>query len=77
MRWWLHERFMLIGGSHRLQQTLDYYITYSVISAQPALAYTSVVSTVRCYPITTGKHEGHTYVVWTGNFSSDAKAGEF
>jgi len=54
--------------------SLDHYITYSVISAEPALTYTSVVSTVRLYPITTGKHEGHTYVVWTGNFSSDATA---
>jgi len=54
--------------------SIDHYITYSVISAQPALTYTSVVSTIRCYPITTGDSEGHTYVVWTGNFSSDASA---
>jgi hypothetical protein len=56
-------------------QNLDHYITYSVISAQPPLSYSSVVSTVRCYPITSGQHAGHTFVVWTGNFSSDAAAG--
>ncbi|KAF2715578.1 Bet v1-like protein [Pleomassaria siparia CBS 279.74] len=55
--------------------SIDHYITYSVISSQPALSYTSVVSTIRCYPVTSGAHEGHTYVTWTGNFSSDADAG--
>lgn len=55
--------------------TIDHYITYSVISSRPALSYTAVVSTVRCYPVTSGKHEGHTFVTWTGNFSSDADAG--
>lgn len=55
--------------------TIDYYITYSVISSKPALSYTAVVSTVRCYPVTSGRHEGHTFVTWTGNFSSDADAG--
>jgi len=54
---------------------IDHYITYSVISAQPQLSYSSVLSTVRCFPITSGKHEGHTFVQWSGNFSSDADAG--
>ncbi|KAF2843641.1 Bet v1-like protein [Patellaria atrata CBS 101060] len=54
--------------------SIDHYITYSVISSKPALTYSSVVSTIRVYPVTTGKHEGHAYVVWTGNFSSDADA---
>ncbi|KAL8827898.1 MAG: hypothetical protein Q9191_002904 [Dirinaria sp. TL-2023a] len=55
--------------------TIDHYITYSVIASNPALSYTSVVSTVRCYAVTSGKHEASTYVQWTGNFSSDADAG--
>ncbi|KAJ4360144.1 uncharacterized protein N0V89_000704 [Didymosphaeria variabile] len=55
--------------------SIDHYITYSVISSQPALSYTSVVSTIRAYPVTSGKHEGHTFITWTGNFSSDADAG--
>jgi len=55
--------------------TIDHYITYSVISSQPALTYTAVVSTVRCFSVTSGKHEGHTYVQWSGHFSSDADAG--
>ena len=59
------------------RQTIDHYITYSVISSKPALSYTAVVSTVRCYPVTSGEHEGHTFVTWTGNFSSDADAGVF
>ncbi|KAF1994541.1 Bet v1-like protein [Amniculicola lignicola CBS 123094] len=55
--------------------TIEHYITYSVISSQPALSYTSVVSTIRLYPVTSGSNEGHTFVTWTGNFSSDADAG--
>ncbi|KAF2442891.1 Bet v1-like protein [Karstenula rhodostoma CBS 690.94] len=55
--------------------SIDHFITYSVISSQPALSYTSVVSTIRAYPVTSGKHEGQTFITWTGNFSSDADAG--
>ena len=57
-------------------QSLTHSITYSVISSQPALSYTSVVSTVRCFAVTSGELEGSTLVEWTGNFSSDADAGE-
>ncbi|KAL7622495.1 hypothetical protein AAE478_008002 [Parahypoxylon ruwenzoriense] len=55
--------------------TINHYITYSVITAKPELTYSSVLSTIRCYPITSGELEGSTYVEWTGNFSSDADAG--
>ncbi|CAO1605728.1 MAG: hypothetical protein LQ349_009371 [Xanthoria aureola] len=55
--------------------SIDHYITYSVIDATPAISYSSVVSTVRCYPITCGSAEGQTFVTWSGNFSSDADAG--
>ena len=58
-------------------QTINHYITYSVISSEPALTYTSVVSTIRCYAITSGDLEGSTYVEYTGNFSSDADAGNY
>lgn len=57
-------------------QSLSHYITYSVITSQPALSYTSVVSTVRCHAVTSGEMEGSTLVEWTGNFSNDADAGE-
>ncbi|KAH7304723.1 hypothetical protein B0I35DRAFT_444808 [Stachybotrys elegans] len=55
--------------------SISHYITYSVIASEPALSYTSVVSTLRVFPVTSGAHEGQTYVIWTGNFSSDADAG--
>ncbi|KAI7543246.1 Bet v1-like protein [Hortaea werneckii] len=54
--------------------TINHYITYSVITSQPELSYTSVVSTVRCYAVSSGALEGSTFVEWTGNFSSDADA---
>jgi hypothetical protein len=60
--------------SLRPNQSIDHFITYSVISAQPELSYSSVVSTIRAYPITSGPHEGQTFITWTGNFSSDADA---
>jgi hypothetical protein len=60
-----------VGGT----QAIDHLITYSVISSTPALSYTSVMSTIRCYTVTSGKHEAQTFVQWTGNFSSDADAG--
>ncbi|KAI4240213.1 MAG: hypothetical protein L6R40_005242 [Gallowayella cf. fulva] len=53
---------------------IDHYITYSIISASPALTYTSVVSTIRCYAVTSGTAEGQTFVTWSANFSSDADA---
>ncbi|KAF2769125.1 Bet v1-like protein, partial [Teratosphaeria nubilosa] len=54
--------------------SINHYITYSVITAQPELTYSSVVSTIRCYAVTSGELEGCTFVEWTGNFSSDAGA---
>jgi hypothetical protein len=59
-----------------VRQTINHYITYSIITAKPELSYSSVLSTVRCFSVTSGEHEGSTFVEWTGNFSSDADAGE-
>ena len=56
---------------------IDHFITYSVITSQPALTYSTVVSKVRCWPVTTGTSAGGTFVEWTGNFSGDANAGTF
>ncbi|KAJ9094849.1 hypothetical protein QFC19_007778 [Naganishia cerealis] len=55
--------------------SLDHYITFSIISSQPALSYSSVLSTIRCYPITSGEFEGSTYVTFSGSFAGDADAG--
>ncbi|OLN83425.1 hypothetical protein CCHL11_03117 [Colletotrichum chlorophyti] len=55
--------------------TINHFITYSVITSQPELTYTSVVSTIRLFPVTSGDHENSTFIEWTGNFSSDADAG--
>ncbi|KAI0888223.1 uncharacterized protein GGS22DRAFT_155363 [Annulohypoxylon maeteangense] len=54
--------------------TIHHYITYSVITAKPELSYSSVLSTIRLYPVTSGEFENMTFVEWTGNFSSDADA---
>lgn len=57
-------------------QTINHYITYSVITSSPELTYSSVLSTIRLFPVTSGDLEGSTFVEWTGNFSSDADAGK-
>ncbi|MCJ1267793.1 hypothetical protein MMC22_007679 [Lobaria immixta] len=54
---------------------IDHYITYSVISATPPLTYSSVISTIRLYAVTSGSQEGSTFVQWSAHFSSDADAG--
>lgn len=59
------------------QQTINHYITYSIITAQPELSYSSVLSTIRLYAVTSGELEGSTFVEWSGHFSNDADAGEF
>ncbi|KAJ4288397.1 hypothetical protein N0V90_011632 [Kalmusia sp. IMI 367209] len=72
---WTFKDGTVLDVKQEEHSSIDHFITYSVISSQPALSYTSVVSTIRAYPVTSGKHEGHTFVTWTGNFSSDADAG--
>ncbi|KAK3352408.1 hypothetical protein B0T25DRAFT_456223 [Lasiosphaeria hispida] len=54
---------------------LDHFITFSVINAEPELTYSSVVSTIRCWPVTSGEFEDCTFVRWTSKFSSDADIG--
>jgi hypothetical protein len=54
---------------------LDHFITYSVINTEPNLTYSSVVSTIRCWAVTSGELEDTTFVRWTSKFSSDADIG--
>ncbi|KAK3209411.1 hypothetical protein GRF29_69g1726396 [Pseudopithomyces chartarum] len=72
---WTFKDGTVLDVKQEEHSSIDHFITYSVISSQPALSYTSVVSTIRAYPVTSGQHEGHTFITWTGNFSSDADAG--
>ena len=64
--------------SLELARSTAMYLAMSVAEGDtdPALTYPSVVSTIRCYAITSGDLEGSTYVEYTGNFSSDADAGK-
>jgi len=72
---WTFKDGQVLEVKQEEHSTIDHYITYSVISAQPELPYSSVVSTIRLFPITSGRHEGQSFVQWSGNFSSDADAG--
>ncbi|KAL8680517.1 MAG: hypothetical protein Q9186_003316 [Xanthomendoza sp. 1 TL-2023] len=72
---WTFKDGTVLDVKQEEHSAIDHYITYSVIVASPALSYSSVISTIRCYPITSGTDEGQTFVTWTANFSSDADAG--
>jgi hypothetical protein len=74
---WQFKDGTVIEVKQEEHSSLNHYITYSVITANPALSYTSAVSTIRCYAVTSGENENSTFVQWTGNFSSDADAGTF
>ena len=77
---WVQQSFTRIASRSSLLiegQTINHYITYSVITSQPELTYSSVLSTLRCYAVSSGEMEGSTFVEWSGNFSSDADAGTF
>ncbi|KAK4051617.1 hypothetical protein OIV83_002757 [Microbotryomycetes sp. JL201] len=50
-------------------------ITLSVVSSEPALTYSSVLSTITLWAVTTGEAENSTFVQFSGQFSSDADAG--
>ncbi|KAL2759760.1 hypothetical protein ACRALDRAFT_1067512 [Sodiomyces alcalophilus JCM 7366] len=72
---WTFKDGTVIEVKQEEHSTINHYITYSVITAQPETSYSSVLSTIRCYPITSGELEGSTFVEWSAHFSSDADAG--
>jgi len=55
--------------------TINHYITFSINTTRPKLPYTSVLSTIRLYAVTSGSAEGSTFVEWSGHYSNDADAG--
>ncbi|GAA5973950.1 hypothetical protein JCM11641_001238 [Rhodosporidiobolus odoratus] len=54
--------------------SLRHSISYSVITANPSLTYSSVISSITLFAVTTGENAGSTFVQWTAQFSSDADA---
>ncbi|KAK2066627.1 hypothetical protein P8C59_000428 [Phyllachora maydis] len=53
--------------------SINHFITYSIIGAEPALPYTSVTSTIRLHAVTSGEFADSTFVEWTATFSNDAE----
>ncbi|KAH7353593.1 hypothetical protein B0T11DRAFT_287076 [Plectosphaerella cucumerina] len=72
---WTFQDGTVLEVKQEEHSTINHYITYSVITSKPELSYTSVVSTIRLFPVTSGDLENSTFIEWTGNFSSDADAG--
>ncbi|GAA5872066.1 hypothetical protein JCM16303_000965 [Sporobolomyces ruberrimus] len=51
--------------------SIRHSVTYSIITAEPALSFSSVLSTITLHSVTT---DDTTFVEWSGVFSSDADA---
>ncbi|KAK1755844.1 hypothetical protein QBC47DRAFT_381465 [Echria macrotheca] len=72
---WTYEDGNVVEVKQDEHSNLDHFITFSVINAEPDLPYSSVVSTIRCFAVTSGEFADCTYVRWTSKFSSDADIG--
>jgi len=71
---WFFEDGSIWEIKQEAHSTIDYYVTYSTISAHPAQSYSSVLSTIRLYPVTSGPLAKSTFVQWSATFSGDASA---
>ncbi|KAL4793063.1 hypothetical protein BDV19DRAFT_391504 [Aspergillus venezuelensis] len=55
--------------------TVKHLISFHILKCEPwGLPYTSVLSTIRLYPITSRDAAGGTFVEWSGDYSADASA---
>merc|ERR1719400_160650 len=55
---------------------LDFKVSWTLVSSEPAVSYSSAVHQVQCYRITTQLSEkgAQTYFTWQTDFSNDASA---
>jgi hypothetical protein len=58
-----------------LSQYINHSYTYTCISSKNPTLYTATGSTIKCTPITYGKHKGHTLLQYSGEYSNDAGTG--
>ncbi|KAL4965790.1 uncharacterized protein BDV14DRAFT_199564 [Aspergillus stella-maris] len=55
--------------------TVKHLISFHILKCEPwGLPYTSVLSTIRLYSITSRDAAGGTFVEWSGHYSADASA---
>merc|ERR1719228_1591000 len=65
------QRIKILGISD-----LDFKVSWTLVSSEPAVSYSSAVHQVQCYRITTQLSEKgpKTYFTWQTDFSNDATA---
>merc|ERR1719510_542567 len=65
------QRIKILGISD-----LDFKVSWTLVSSEPAVSYSSAVHQVQCYRITTQLSEKgpKTYFTWQTDFSNDASA---
>lgn len=71
---WTFKDGSVVEVKQEAQNAIKHYVTYSVITSKDPLTYSSVLNTIRCYPVTSGEWKNSTFVEWRANFSSDADA---
>ncbi|KAK0636598.1 hypothetical protein B0T17DRAFT_481064 [Bombardia bombarda] len=69
---WTYQDDTIVNVKLDEHSSIDHFITYSIITAEPSLGYSSVTNTIRCWPVTHGELENSTFVRWSSKFSSDA-----
>merc|ERR1719250_80165 len=65
------QRIKILGISD-----LDYKVSWTLVSSEPPVSYSSAVHQIQCYRITTQLSEKgpQTYFTWQTDFSNDASA---
>ncbi|KAI1135163.1 hypothetical protein F5Y05DRAFT_395791 [Hypoxylon sp. FL0543] len=74
VRWTFNEGYTLDVREEEYS-TIKHCMSFNIVKCEPwGLPYTSVLSTIRLYPITSRAAEGGTFVQWSGHYSADASA---
>ncbi|EHK22079.1 uncharacterized protein TRIVIDRAFT_78735 [Trichoderma virens Gv29-8] len=74
IRWTFDEGYTL-DVQEEEYSNIKHYMSFNILKCEPwGLPYTSVLSVIRLFPITSGSSAGQTFVQWSGHYSSDASA---
>ncbi|KAL4935590.1 hypothetical protein BDV06DRAFT_228691 [Aspergillus oleicola] len=74
VKWTFEDGTVLIVREEEFS-TVKHLVSFHILKCEPwGLPYTSVLSTIRMYPITSRDAAGGTFVEWSGHYSADASA---
>ncbi|ELR07903.1 hypothetical protein VC83_08101 [Pseudogymnoascus destructans] len=74
IRWTFDEGYTL-DVQEEEYSNIKHSMSFNIVKCEPwGLSYTSVLSVIRLYYISSGSDQGKTFVQWSGHYSSDASA---